>query len=140
MADLIFSNVSPGRDRRRICASRTWICAACGAETHALFYFQAQDQAKNDRGCPRQGCDGRLGLAEGRSATDKRELRMFPFTSTHIDGLGTPITIDSYAEMRRAERDYGVVLLPNHEDSPRDLPQHRRGGLDHRDPRAEGYY
>jgi hypothetical protein len=35
---------------------------------------------------------------------------VFPFTTTHISGDGSPMVIENLAHLRRVERDFGVVL------------------------------
>jgi hypothetical protein len=112
-----------------VMTSCRWRCAPCGTAQPGFFYYMAADQAKNDRTCG--VCGSQLSMIVG----DKREERLFPFTSTHIDGNGTPITIENLHQMRQIERQYGVSLLANREDSPKDLPKWRPGGYDIRDER-----
>lgn len=60
---------------------------------------------------------------------------VFPFTTTHVDGLGTPITVESIGHLRSLEKTYGACFTAfsqNHpDDSPRDLPVARPGGRDY---------
>lgn len=61
---------------------------------------------------------------------------VFPFTSTHLDGHGTPITVENIGHLRSLEKKYGVSVHafsqnPGNPDSPRDLPRQRPGGREY---------
>jgi len=61
---------------------------------------------------------------------------IFPYTTTHITGDGTPVTVGSLSQLRRLERQYGVNVSgfsqdPGNPDSPRDLPVGRPGGREY---------
>jgi ribosomal protein S27E len=81
------------------------------------------------------GCGGATQiLPYGRASTQKSAV--FPFTLTHLDGHGTPITIHDIGELRHAEQRYGVVFSafsnnPSNPDAIPDPPRHRPGGRDY---------
>lgn len=106
----------------RIASSCRWTCSKCRESISGIVYFHANDQDKNTVKCPR--CKRQM-TPEYHGV---RHQNIFPFTSTHIDGQGTPITIESLHHMRKVEKQYGVVLTHTGEDSPKDLPKHRPGG------------
>lgn len=63
---------------------------------------------------------------------------VFPFASPHINGLGTPVVVENIGQLRKLEKQYGVVLSafsqnPSNPDSIRDLPRQRVGGRDYYD-------
>lgn len=71
-------------------------------------------------------------LVEGRPT----KTSIFPFTTTHVDGLGNPIAVESLHHLRALERQYGVVFSAfsnseRHVDAIQDLPRHRVGGREY---------
>jgi len=84
----------------------TQTCAACGASMTRLLY------------------------TDGWS----RKTGVFPFTSTHIDGTGKPIVVESLGHLRSLEATYGVLATAFSQDpsnsleTPKELPQFREGG------------
>lgn len=68
--------------------------------------------------------------------TGAAKSAIFPYTTTHLDGKGTPITVESLPHLRSLERIHGVKATAfsdhksNWEDplpQSRDLPQSRKG-------------
>jgi hypothetical protein len=107
---------------------RDFHCPACDLDVEHYF---ARDPA--EAVCDQ--CHGPLlllPLSFSRAAAGKTGV--FPYTTTHLDGHGTPITIESLGHLRSLERRYGVVVhafSQDSVDSPRDLPRHRVGGRDY---------
>jgi len=87
-------------------------------------------------------CGGTLTLLE-RSNEGGRFTSVFPFTTTHIDAKGRPITVESMGHLRKLEKEYGVVLsafsneVNNSVDGIKgDLPRYR-GWLSERQRHSE---
>lgn len=109
----------------RVMTSCRFNCT-CGFTEQGTWFYLASDAHRNLTKCPRcaRPIEPKIG-GHIRTAT-------FPFTSTHIDGQGTPIEVNSLYHMRQIENKYGVVLSHDSEESPKDLPTFR-GGADYRD-------
>lgn len=59
----------------------------------------------------------------------------FPFTTTHVDGKGRPITVESLGHLRSLEKQYGVVFSafsqnPSNLDPIKDPPRYRGWGTE----------
>lgn len=110
--------------RRTVAVIRQFLCPAC---KHSRKEFLREC----DSGpiC----CDRPMeAMVEGRPA----KTAIFPFVTTHVDGHGTPIQIDSLHHLRKIEKHFGVCFtgFNNHThnlDTPRDLPRHRPGGREY---------
>lgn len=105
------------------------VACQCGWRGHATLYFLEADQHKNNFKCEKCGkdCETSLGGAVADTKT-------FPFTTTHLDGNGTPIEVNSLYHLRQLEKQYGVAAMHNSEESgTHELPQHRQGGRDFAD-------
>lgn len=66
-------------------------------------------------------------------AGTSRKTGVFPFTSTHIDGTGQPIVVESLGHLRSLESKYGVMATafsqdPHNQDAEVALPEFREGG------------
>ena len=101
---------------------------ACGWSGAGTLYFRPEDQHKTNHVCPTCGATAEMTLKGNRAPA-----ATFPFTSKHITGDGTEVTVNSLYHMRQLEREYGVVLTHTGEDSPKDLPAFRGG--EYRDQR-----
>lgn len=108
---------------------RDFVCESCQTTQERYFTTQA--------GPPACTCGGALTLLP-LTASHHGTTGVFPFTSTHIDGRGTPICVESISHLRQIEKQYGVALTAfsqnasNMNDGMRDLPTHRVGGREGR--------
>ena len=89
--------------------------------------------------CDRCGTELEIGMfpfckgtaeSHGKPSGMRSGNGVFPFTTTHVDGR--PMTIGSLNELRKVERDYGVVFSAfshgssnNVDPVDRNLPQYR---------------
>jgi len=106
---------------------RDFICTECD-KTQERFYW-------NTEPAPTCSCGGSLDMLP-LSNVIRGKSSVFPFTSSHISGDGTPITVESIGHLRQLERKFGVVLSafsqnPNNPDHIRDLPRQRVGGREY---------
>jgi hypothetical protein len=106
---------------------RDFTCKKCG-KTQERFYWAS-------KGIPDCECGGILEMLP--LTNDVRgKTGIFPYTCTHVDGNGTPITIESLGHLRKVEKQYGVVFSAfsqnrNNPDHIRDLPRHKVGGREY---------
>jgi hypothetical protein len=106
-------------------------CKACGKVDEHFFWPSAGAPVSCE-------CGGELEQLP-LSAGTNRKTAVFPFTTTHLDGNGTPITVESLGHLRSLERTYGAVVHgfsnnPGNPDTPRDLPMGRPGGRESEAP------
>lgn len=98
----------------------------CGWSGKGTYYYQDEDQHKNDFHCPK--CRKETDLNFGPRVAAQPA---FPFTSTHISGDGNPVTVESYRHLQQIEKQYGVNIVRTGEESHKgDLPKFRPGGRD----------
>lgn len=98
-------------------------CFACECEWEIVHVIADRNKPLK---CPQ--CGKRTKENVPRSNGIKKTA-LYPFTSTHIDGLGTPITVNDFQHHKKIESQYGIALMHTSEDSPREsLPKHRVGG------------
>ena len=99
---------------------RDFRCETCAA---------AQERYYGPGQLPRCQCGGTLTMQDLSSTL--RKTAAFPFETTHLDGSGTPIVVESLGHLRALERTFGVTVhafSQDSVDSPKDLPEHRPGG------------
>lgn len=102
-------------------------CEDCGTEDERYVAVRALADEQYCRKC------GYVATRQPYGNGVSRKTAVFPFTSTHIDGTGKPIVVESLGHLRRLESTYGVMATafsqePNNQDTPRDLPEFREGG------------
>lgn len=107
---------------------RDFTCKQCGM-TQERFYWASS-------GIPSCTCGGELDMLPLSELGSRYRSGVFPFTSPHISGDGTPVTVESIGHLRKIEKQYGVVLSafsqnPSNPDHIRDLPRHRVGGREY---------
>lgn len=107
---------------------RDFTCKQCGMKQERFFWATS--------GVPNCTCGGDLEMLPLSELGAWRKTAVFPFTTTHIDGNGTPIVVEDIGHVRRLEKQYGVVLSafsqnPNNPDHIQDLPRHRVGGREY---------
>jgi putative FmdB family regulatory protein len=103
-------------------------CSQCGEEQERFSHGSGSVPS-----CA--SCGGQLMRLPLRPSAVGRKTAVFPFTTPHLDGKGTPIVVESLGHLRSLERRYGVCVTafsnnPGNPDSPRDLPRQRPGGRD----------
>lgn len=103
----------------RIMSTCRWRCMVCKHTDEGTYYFLPMDAHKNEHSCSACG-----GVSEANMGGNIRQPA-FPFTSTHIDGKGTPITIESYRHLQQTESKYGVAIMNSSEESPKTPPRMR---------------
>lgn len=101
-------------------------CLACDRVEERFFHAREGIESLRCRAC--QSSVEQLPLS-----TTYGKMQTFPFTTTHLTGDSTPVTITDIGALRRLEKQYGVVVHaysqePGNPDSPRDLPVQRPGG------------
>jgi len=106
---------------------RDFTCTQCSKKQERFYW--------NAGAVPTCACGGSLDLLPLSNALPGKSA-VFPFTSPHISGDGTPVTVESIGHLRQLERKYGVVLSafsqnPNNPDHIRDLPRQRVGGREY---------
>jgi hypothetical protein len=105
---------------------RDFTCQSCSKVQERFFW--------NTAGVPNCACGGELDLLP-LSVGIPGKSDIFPYTTTHLDGKGTPITVESLGHARALEKKYGVVIhgfSNNKATEFHDLPKQRVGG--------RGYY
>lgn len=104
-----------------------YTCEPCGRLDERYVPAARVDEPQ---ACPTCGAPQvRLPISAGTT----RKTGVFPFISTHIDGTGQPIVVESLGHLRSLEAKYGVCATgfsqePSNPESPRDLPEFREGG------------
>jgi hypothetical protein len=100
---------------------RDFVCKQCQAGQER-FYWATE-------GPPTCTCGGELEMQELSVGGAHRYLgSVFPYVCTHLDGKGTPISVESLPHLRRLEKQLGVVVhafSQDSVDSARDLPRFR---------------
>ena len=111
---------------------RDFKCKACELTQERFYHLHEADSLTCEK------CEGALEKLPLTAAYGKTSV--FPFTSTHVDGSGKPVTVESIGHLRALEKRHGVcfsAFSSNHrDDSPRDLPEFRPGGEEYRGPRV----
>lgn len=103
---------------------RDFTCPAC--QTMRERYYNSTDALPVCYDCGGELVMQSLSVSYGKTG-------IFPYTTTHISGDGSPVTVESLGHLRSLEKRYGVMVHafsqnPSNSDSPRDLPRHRPGG------------
>lgn len=106
---------------------RDFTCEKCGKQQERFFW--------NASATPDCDCGGILQLLP-LSNVITGKTGVFPFTSPHISGDGSPVVVESMGHLRQIEKQYGVVLSAfsqnrNNPDHITDLPTHRVRGREH---------
>ena len=112
---------------------RDFKCDSCGKEQERFFHQTTlhgsiagglsaaviEETAPSYPAC--DSCGGSLTVQP--LAQDSRRFvgAVFPFTTTHIDAKGRPITVESMGHLRSLEKRYGVVLSAFSNRSTNDL-------------------
>jgi len=115
---------------------RDFACSHCGQEAEQYYHHGLSAVVR----CRR--CGHPVEMQE-LSVGTSRKTGVFPFVSTSIDGMGTPVVVESLQHLRALERRYGVVATAfsqESEDSPRDLPEFRAGGRAYEGERPQQAY
>lgn len=102
-----------------IAVIRKFLCESC-KESRAVYLSETASSPE---------CCGQAMTAVVDGKPTKSTI--FPYVTTHLDGAGTPITVDSLPHLRRLEKEYGVVVhgFSNERASEfKDLPVQRPGG------------
>jgi hypothetical protein len=115
---------------------RDFKCLSC--EKVQERYYGFIDGEEDIPTCFDEDCGGQLEKQPLTASVPKTAV--FPYTCTHVDGKGTPITVESIGHLRSLEKKYGVCFSEfsqnrSNPDSPRDLPEHRIGGEEYRGER-----
>lgn len=131
---------------------RDFICDSCGLRQERYFQQTTthvtatnREIVANEQAAPTyppcESCDGTLSVLPLSQPSRRFVGAVFPFTTTHVDPDGKPMTIESMGHLRAVEREYGVVLsafskasnndLTPIKDLPRYLAQDEKFARDH---------